>query len=185
MNHIRRTLNRRVCAAGFAAVSSLIGTALAAEIPLRELPDGSLVPREDLHGVVVHARYTHQAKLVASNCLSLESRRVGIRTIVPQLVNTCAYATSFSYCIDGADADTSTCDTVGHRKAESYRVEPRARFAIRDDEAVTDAYVDWVACRADANTNAISTLIADGTRGECLGADGNVQTASLRTREVE
>jgi hypothetical protein len=185
MKRFRSTLNCSLRAAGFAALSSLIGPVFAEPpaasdvAPITELPDGSLVTYGTSAGVVVRAHYTHQAKLVASNCLSLESRRVGIHDTEPTLVNNCAYATAVSYCIDDMDAGARACDAVGHRKAESHRIEPRAAIAIQANAAWGNADLDWVACKAD--TTKTSTLIANGTRGECLGTDGSVQTASIET----
>ena len=187
MNHFRSPLNCSLRVIGLAVLSSLSAAAFAApppanDVQITELPDGSLVTSVKGTGVVVHAHYTHQAKLVASNCLSLEARRVGLHDLEPELVNNCAYATAFSYCVDNADVDTEACDSVGHRKAESYRIEARATFPIRNVAAGPDTYVGWVACHADVT--AISTLIANGTRGECLGNDGSAQTASIESGDM-
>lgn len=133
---------------------------------LTELADGTLVGYRTNPAAVKQVRYAHQPSLVASDCLSLGTRRVAANGNMPALINGCSFPVAVSYCSDGSRTSAGACAAVGHRKMESHRIEPGAALRI-ENLASSAEEMYWVACR-NSDAGVISTLTRNGTRGECL-----------------
>ena len=141
---------------------------------LTELANGTLVAYRTNPAAATQVHYAHQAGLVASDCLSLDTRRLAANATMPVLTNRCAYPVAVSYCFDGSPDRESACDAVGHRKMESRRIDPGAVLPLKREAAAADQVI-WVACR-NLDGSVFSSLIQDGTRGECLGAETAAQS---------
>ncbi|MBA4286191.1 MAG: hypothetical protein C0434_11740 [Xanthomonadaceae bacterium] len=126
-------------------------------------------------------RLSHVPTLVASDCIKVESGGLARQRDRTQLVNTCAHAVKLSYCIasDGNGNGAMRCDRIGRRGFEAATIAAGKRLTVATTVPV-DADIRWVACRAGEHH--YSTLIDDGTRGECLVAEGPTAIAAADPR---
>lgn len=124
-----------------------------------ETSEGALVLRHEPR------RLTHQASEVASDCISLKADASLHQRSNAMLVNHCAHAVKVSYCIDAEDGGARRCAAIGHRGFDAVAIAAGAQLALSGAMPV-DAGINWVACKAGEAT--YSTLINNGTRGECL-----------------
>ena len=128
-----------------------------------ETPDGALLLSTD------SVRLAHQPALVASHCLQVETASGRAAASRTSLVNTCDHALEVSYCIESDEAGALRCSAIGRRGFASVAIAARGRSEITVPAPV-GAEVQWVACKSGPDH--YSTLTDDGTRGECLVADG-------------
>lgn len=125
----------------------------------RETSEGALVLRHEPR------RLSHQASEVASDCVSLKADTSLHQRGSAMLINHCAHAVTVSYCVDAEDGGARRCAAIGHRGFEAVAIAAGAQLALSGAMPV-DAGINWVACKAGEAT--YSTLINNGTRGECL-----------------
>lgn len=162
--------------AGFTGAASAASAEKADAARLTEMADGTLLVYRADTVIVTPVRYAHQPDLVASNCLNLESRWVSAASRMPALVNRCSYPVTVSYCSDGSHGSNGACAAVGHRKLEAHRIEPGVAMRL-DQISATAEEVFWVACRS-TRAGVMSTLIENGTLGECLGEEPGQKIAA-------
>lgn len=114
-------------------------------------------------------RLSHQPALVASDCIAVEAasgRASGGRTM---LVNRCAHAVEVSYCLVADEVRSLRCEDIGRRGFASVAIAAHGRVPVATATPI-GADLQWVACQA--GDHRYSTLIDNGTRGECLVAEG-------------
>ena len=169
------TLLRHTLTTLLLAASATV-TAAHADAPLNlatsaytETADGALLLNAE------PVRLSHAPSIVASNCIRVESGSVTRQRDRTHLVNGCAHAVKLSYCIAADSTGAMRCDRIGRRGFESVAIAAGDRITIAATVPV-DADINWVACRS-AN-NHYSTLIEDGSRGECLVAEGPTAIAA-------
>ncbi len=134
-----------------------------------ETADGSLLLK------TAPVRLSHEAAAVASDCISVTSGASLHQRDTAMLVNRCNYAVKLSYCIDAEDGGARRCEAIGRRGFESVQIAAGSRLALNHGAPV-DAEINWVACKAGDST--YSTLINNGTRGECLVEQGPTTIAT-------
>lgn len=114
-------------------------------------------------------RLSHAPERVASACVSVDSR-VGLRgQHRTMLVNTCGHPITLSYCIVADGHGAARCSDVGDRGFAAIELAAGASAAVAASAPI-GAELNWVACKS--GSDGLSTLIANGTRGECLVSDG-------------
>lgn len=119
-------------------------------------------------------RLVHRPELVASNCVKVETGFGGYSSARTSLANTCGTAITVSYCIASDEPGAQRCDDIGRREFQSATLAAGGRLALAASTPVgTD--VRWVAC--EAGDDRYSTLTDNGSRGECLVADGPTAVA--------
>lgn len=124
-------------------------------------------------------RLSHAPALVANDCIKVESSGAIRQRDRTQLVNACAHAVKLSYCIDSDGKGVRHCEHIGRRDFEAVTLAAGKRLTVATTVPV-DADIRWVACRA--GDQHYSTLIDDGTRGECLIAEGTTAIAAADPR---
>ncbi len=171
MNHFKLASTGVRLIAGLLAICGSIGSVWGDPpttldtASFKELEDGTLVGlRTAPASATVH--YAHQSKLVANDCITLEMRRHYINEEMPALVNHCDYTVAISYCIDNQEAGKGACQAVGHRKIDMQYIGPGAELKLPHAATFAGDEIEWVACRS--GDSVVTSLINDGTRGECL-----------------
>jgi len=120
-------------------------------------------------------RLSHAPERVASACVTVDSR-VGLRgQHHTKLVNTCDYSVKVSYCIATEGQGAARCNTVGHRGFKALEIAAGGHATVTESAPI-GAELNWVACKVDRDS--VSTLIDNGTRGECLVSEGPTAIAT-------
>lgn len=182
LNSLSRYRSLTVLFAASLVAAAALPVAQAAESKVRldlasssytETADGALVLNAE------PVRLAHAPTIVASNCIRLESGKLTRQRDRARFVNDCAEPVTLSYCIAADDVGAMRCDQIGRRGFESIEIAARGRATIAASLPV-DADVRWVACQSADNHH--STLIDNGTRGECLVSAGPTAVAASDRR---
>lgn len=169
------------------SLSLLLAASIAAAVPAADadavlnLASSAYTETDDgaLLLSVEPVRLSHAPALVASDCIKVESSGLARQRERTQLLNTCAHAVRLSYCIASDGNPAMRCDRIGRRGFEAVTIAAGKRLTVATTVPI-DADIRWVACRA--GDQHYSTLIDDGTRGECLVAEGPTAIAAAEPR---